>query len=142
MQRADFVELFEIMAGLPVTIRLLDPPLHEFLPHEDARGERRRGQALGMPPRSCRRASAELHEFNPMLGFRGCRLAIRYPEITEMQARAIFEAASTSQKTGKPVMPEIMIPLVAYGASSTSCAMSIVDAAEAVESETGARSST
>ncbi len=92
MQRADFTEIFEIMAGLPVTIRLLDPPLHEFLPHEEKeaaavarRARRPAGKAAG--------AHAELHEINPMLGFRGCRLAIRYPEITEMQARAIFEAA-------------------------------------------------
>ena len=93
MQRADFVELFEIMDGLPVTIRLLDPPLHEFLPHTEreiaevaASHGRRRAKARATAPR-------ELHEFNPMLGFRGCRLAIAYPEIAEMQARAIFEAA-------------------------------------------------
>ena len=93
MQRADFEELFEIMAGLPVTIRLLDPPLHEFLPHQ-RRGDRRPSPSeLGMPLEKLQARVAELHEFNPMLGFRGCRLAIRYPEITEMQARAIFEAA-------------------------------------------------
>ncbi len=103
MQRADFEELFEIMAGLPVTIRLLDPPLHEFLPHdEEDAGSAGRG-ARGAASEAAARV-AELHEFNPMLGFRGCRLAIRYPEITEMQARAIFEAAvSRAGKTGKPV---------------------------------------
>ena len=92
MQRADFDELFEIMAGLPVTIRLLDPPLHEFLPHEDKEAEAV-ARELGMPVEKLQARVAELHEFNPMLGFRGCRLAMRYPEITEMQARAIFEAA-------------------------------------------------
>ena len=92
MQRADFVELFKIMGGLPVTIRLLDPPLHEFLPHtEEEIAEV--AAAMGADPRSSPTAPRELHEFNPMLGFRGCRLAIAYPEIAEMQARAIFEAA-------------------------------------------------
>ena len=115
MQRADFVELFEIMDGLPVTIRLLDPPLHEFLPH--TRGGDRRGRATRMgadPQASSRTARRELHEFNPMLGFRGCRLAIAYPEIAEMQARAIFEAAvEAGKRTGKPVVPEVMVPLIA-----------------------------
>ena len=114
MQRADFEELFEIMAGLPVTIRLLDPPLHEFLPHEEKEAAAV-AKELGVPLEKLQARVAELHEFNPMLGFRGCRLAIRYPEITEMQARAIFEAAvSAAKKTGKPVVPEVMIPLVAY----------------------------
>ena len=87
MQRADFTKLFEIMAGLPVTIRLLDPPLHEFLPHED-KETREVAAALGVPLARLQERIKELHEVNPMLGFRGCRLAIRYPEITEMQARA------------------------------------------------------
>ena len=114
MQRADFEAIFEIMAGLPVTIRLLDPPLHEFLPHEDKEAAAV-AKALGVAVEKLRARVAELHEFNPMLGFRGCRLAIRYPEITETQARAIFEAAVTAaKKTGKPVVPEVMIPLVAY----------------------------
>ena len=92
MQRADFVELFTIMSGLPVTIRLLDPPLHEFLPHSDEEVAEV-AEAMGAVGDKLQRRAAELHEFNPMLGFRGCRLAIAYPEIAEMQARAIFEAA-------------------------------------------------
>ncbi len=113
MQRADFVELFEIMHGLPVTIRLLDPPLHEFLPHtEEEIAEV--AAAMGADPRKLADRARELHEFNPMLGFRGCRLAIAYPEIAEMQARAIFEAAvEAGKRTGKPVVPEVMVPLIA-----------------------------
>ncbi|HQF31397.1 MAG TPA: pyruvate, phosphate dikinase, partial [Hyphomicrobiales bacterium] len=113
MQRADFVELFEIMKGLPVTIRLLDPPLHEFLP-KTAEEIAEVSAAMGVPAdRLAERADA-LHEFNPMLGHRGCRLAISYPEIAEMQARAIFEAAVEAGKsTGSPVVPEVMVPLVA-----------------------------
>ncbi len=92
MQRADFVELFEIMRGLPVTIRLLDPPLHEFLPHSEEEIAEV-AAAMGADAKKLADRARELHEFNPMLGFRGCRLAIAYPEIAEMQARAIFEAA-------------------------------------------------
>src|SRR5580700_2295579 len=112
MQRADFVELFKIMGALPVTIRLLDPPLHEFLPHtEEEIAEV--AEAMGADPKKLADRARELHEFNPMLGFRGCRLAIAYPEIAEMQARAIFEAAGTAGRdTGKPVAPEIMVPLI------------------------------
>jgi pyruvate,orthophosphate dikinase len=113
MQRKDFIELFEIMAGLPVTIRLLDPPLHEFLPHKDEE-IREVANVLGADEGKIRHRLAQLDEFNPMLGHRGCRLAITYPEIAEMQARAIFEAAvEAAAKTGKPVEPEVMIPLVA-----------------------------
>jgi pyruvate,orthophosphate dikinase len=113
MQREDFIELFEIMQGLPVTIRLLDPPLHEFLPHSDEEVAEV-AQAMGANPDKLRRRAQELSEFNPMLGFRGCRLAIAYPEIAEMQARAIFEAAVVSaKKTGKAVVPEVMVPLIA-----------------------------
>jgi pyruvate,orthophosphate dikinase len=113
MQRKDFVELFEIMAGLPVTIRLLDPPLHEFLPHKDHEIAEV-ASVLGADEGKIRHRLAQLDEFNPMLGHRGCRLAISYPEIAEMQARAIFEAAvEAAAKTGKPVEPEVMIPLVA-----------------------------
>jgi pyruvate,orthophosphate dikinase len=113
MQRADFVALFEIMGGLPVTIRLLDPPLHEFLPHSDEEIAEV-AEAMGTSPRKLAERARELHEFNPMLGFRGCRLAIAYPEIAEMQARAIFEAAvEAGRSTGKPVEPEIMVPLIA-----------------------------
>lgn len=112
MQRQDFIELFEIMAGLPVTIRLLDPPLHEFLPHKDEEIQQV-AQVLGADEGKIRHRLAQLHEFNPMLGHRGCRLAITYPEIAEMQARAIFEAAiEAARKTVHPVSPEVMIPLV------------------------------
>jgi pyruvate,orthophosphate dikinase len=93
MQRADFAELFEIMAGLPVTIRLLDPPLHEFLPHSGEAEFEEVAKATGIGVEMLKQRASELHEFNPMLGHRGCRLAITYPEIYEMQARAIFEAA-------------------------------------------------
>jgi pyruvate, orthophosphate dikinase len=112
MQRSDFVELFTIMAGLPVTIRLLDPPLHEFLPKsEDEIAEV--AASLKVAPEKLRQRTEALHEFNPMLGHRGCRLAVSYPEIAEMQARAIFEAAvEAGRTTGSPVVPEIMVPLV------------------------------
>src|SRR5512139_4063633 len=113
MQRADFVELFEIMAGRPVTIRLLDPPLHEFLPHGKAEIADV-SAAMGADPKKLAARASELSEFNPMLGFRGCRIAIAYPEIAEMQARAIFEAAvEAAKRTGKPVVPEVMVPLIA-----------------------------
>ncbi|HQT75158.1 MAG TPA: pyruvate, phosphate dikinase, partial [Acidiphilium sp.] len=111
-QRQDFVALFRIMAGLPVTIRLLDPPLHEFLPHGEAELEEV-AQALGMGVDAMRQRAAELSEANPMLGHRGCRLGISFPEIYEMQARAIFEAAlEVAAEAGKAPVPEIMIPLV------------------------------
>jgi pyruvate, orthophosphate dikinase len=113
MQRADFVELFEIMKGLPVTIRLLDPPLHEFLPHTQAEIEEV-ARAMNTDPRRLADRARDLAEFNPMLGFRGCRLAIAYPEIAEMQSRAIFEAAVEAEKrTGKAVGLEVMVPLIA-----------------------------
>jgi pyruvate, orthophosphate dikinase len=112
MQRSDFAALFKLMQGLPVTIRLLDPPLHEFLPHTDAEVAEV-AKAMGADPVKLKRRAEELHEFNPMLGFRGCRLAIAYPEIAEMQARAIFEAAlDAAAETGAPVTPEVMVPLV------------------------------
>ncbi|MBB6260354.1 pyruvate,orthophosphate dikinase [Paenochrobactrum gallinarii] len=112
MQRADFAEIFEIMKGLPVTIRLLDPPLHEFLPRTDAEIAEV-ATAMDVSPELLRERSESLHEFNPMLGHRGCRLAISYPEIAEMQARAIFEAAvEAAKKTGEAVVPEVMVPLV------------------------------
>jgi pyruvate,orthophosphate dikinase len=139
MQRSDFEQLFEIMGERPVTIRLLDPPLHEFLPHE-AREAAVVAKALGITPEKLKARITELHEFNPMLGFRGCRLAIRYPEITEMQARAIFEAAiAAARKTGKAVTPEVMIPLVAYRAEYDLLANVIRDTARTVEAETGAK---
>ncbi|TIU51317.1 MAG: pyruvate, phosphate dikinase [Mesorhizobium sp.] len=112
MQRSDFLELFEIMAGLPVTIRLLDPPLHEFLPKTEAELAEV-AVAMNVSPDKLRQRTEALHEFNPMLGHRGCRLAVSYPEIAEMQARAIFEAAvEAGKKAGALVVPEIMVPLV------------------------------
>ncbi|RPI46591.1 MAG: pyruvate, phosphate dikinase, partial [Hyphomicrobiaceae bacterium] len=138
VQRADFEALFEIMAGLPVTIRLLDPPLHEFLPHE-AKEAAAVAHELGVPVEKLNARVAELHEFNPMLGFRGCRLAVRYPEIAETQARAIFEAAiNAGRKTGKPVVPEVMIPLIAYRTEFDLLRTTIVATANAVRKETGA----
>jgi len=111
-QRKDFEELFEIMEGLPVTIRLLDPPLHEFLPHEEEQ-MKEVAKELGVPFEKIKERNEQLKEFNPMLGFRGCRLAIVYPEIYEMQVRAIFQAACNMKKKGKDVKLEVMIPIVA-----------------------------
>jgi len=112
-QRGDFAQIFEIMAGLPVTIRLLDPPLHEFLPHEEEEFAEV-AAAANVGVETLKRRAAELHEFNPMLGHRGCRLGVTYPEIYEMQTRAIFEAAvDVAQKTGDAPIPEVMVPLVA-----------------------------
>ncbi|UVI38827.1 pyruvate, phosphate dikinase [Qipengyuania spongiae] len=111
-QRGDFESIFRAMAGLPCTIRLLDPPLHEFLPHSDAEFEDL-AESTGIAVEKLRRRAAELHEFNPMLGHRGCRLGITYPEIYEMQARAIFEAACNVAADGEAPVPEIMIPLIA-----------------------------
>lgn len=111
MQRADFVQLFEIMAGLPVCIRLFDPPLHEFLPH-DREGMRELAEALDKPLSEVIRRSEALSEFNPMLGMRGVRLGVVLPEIYAMQAQAIFEATAEVARKGAPVVPEIMIPLV------------------------------
>jgi len=111
LQRADFAGLFEVMAGRPVVIRTIDPPLHEFLPHDDE-GIEALARATHRAPSQVRGRVAELHESNPMLGHRGCRLGISYPEITEMQARAIFEAACDVAARGIPVKPEVMIPLV------------------------------
>jgi pyruvate,orthophosphate dikinase len=112
-QRADFRAIFEVMAGLPVTIRLLDPPLHEFLPQGNAEFEEL-SEAIGIGVETLKRRAGELHEMNPMLGHRGCRLGITFPEIYEMQARAIFEAAcDVAQASGDAVVPEVMIPLVA-----------------------------
>ena len=137
MQRKDFAELFEIMQGLPVTIRLLDPPLHEFLPHTDEEIAEV-ASAMNTDPAKLKRRAAELHEFNPMLGFRGVRIAIAYPEIAEMQARAIFEGAvQAGKKTGQPVTAEIMVPLVMTRAELDLTKARIVAMAEAVAKETG-----
>ncbi|MGL5361592.1 MAG: pyruvate, phosphate dikinase [Bosea sp. (in: a-proteobacteria)] len=138
MQRNDFVQLFKIMQGLPVTIRLLDPPLHEFLPHSDSEMADV-AKVIGTSIEKLKRRAAELHEFNPMLGFRGVRLAIAYPEIAEMQARAIFEAAVIAAKeTGAPVTPEVMVPLVMTRAELDLVKGRIDAMAQAVKVETGA----
>ena len=139
MQRGDFVELFEIMKGLPVTIRLLDPPLHEFLPHGDE-DIAEVAAAMGVDPKKIEHRAKELAEFNPMLGFRGCRIAIAYPEIAEMQARAIFEAAvEAGKRTGKPVVPEVMVPLIATKAELDIVKARIDAMAQAVMKETGVK---
>jgi len=113
LQRKDFAGIFEVMAGWPVTIRTIDPPLHEFLPHEE-KDQRALAGEMGISYEKVKERVDSLHEFNPMLGFRGCRLGIIYPEITEMQARAIFEAAAATKKKGIEVEPEVMIPLVGH----------------------------
>ncbi len=139
MQRGDFLELFKIMGGLPVTIRLLDPPLHEFLPHTEAEIAEV-AAAMGADPKLLADRARELHEFNPMLGFRGCRLAIAYPEIAEMQARAIFEAAvEVGRETGATIVPEIMVPLIATKAELDIVKARIDAMAAAVGKETGAK---
>ncbi len=139
MQRADFVGLFEIMKGLPVTIRLLDPPLHEFLPHTDEELAEV-AKAMEVEPEKLRERALALHEFNPMLGHRGCRLAISYPEIAETQARAIFEAAADVEAaSGETVEPEIMVPLVAMATELVRVREMIERAADAVAEERGKR---
>jgi pyruvate,orthophosphate dikinase len=112
-QKADFVGIFKELKGLPATIRFLDPPLHEFLPHDHA-AQNLLAEKLGVSVDKVSQRVKDLHEFNPMLGFRGCRLGLVYPEISEMQARAVFEAAAEVQKQGIKVKPEIMIPLVGF----------------------------
>jgi len=112
-QRDDFIGIFKALKGHPATIRFLDPPLHEFLPQSEAQQRELAGK-LGIPVEKIAHRVHELHEFNPMLGFRGCRLGIKYPEITAMQARAVFEAAAASRKAGVKANPEIMIPLVGF----------------------------
>ncbi len=112
-QKGDFVGIFKVLKGLPATIRFLDPPLHEFLPHED-KAQQDLAAKMGVPVEKIKQRVKELHEFNPMLGFRGCRLGIVYSEISEMQARAVFEAAAEVQKSGIKVKPEVMIPLVGF----------------------------
>ncbi|MBN2263443.1 MAG: pyruvate, phosphate dikinase [Prolixibacteraceae bacterium] len=111
IQRQDFKDVFKAMAGLPVTVRLLDPPLHEFVPHEDD-NQKEMANEMGISVEVVKQKVADLHEFNPMLGHRGCRLGNTYPEITEMQARAIIEAALDLKKEGVKTFPEIMIPLI------------------------------
>jgi pyruvate,orthophosphate dikinase len=135
-QREDFEGLFKAMKGFPVTIRTLDPPLHEFLPH-DEKGQQEMADRMGVKVQVIAERVKALHEFNPMLGFRGCRLGIVYPEITEMQCRAIFEAACNVQKAGTKVEPEIMIPLVGFLPELKAQAKIVHDTAKAVFKEKG-----
>jgi pyruvate, orthophosphate dikinase len=137
-QREDFAGIFKAMKGKPVTIRTLDPPLHEFLPH-DEKGQAEVAKDMGVPASKVAERVKSLHEFNPMLGFRGCRLGIVYPEITEMQARAIFEAACDVQKAGIEVEPEVMIPLVAFLPELKTQARIVRDTAEKVFAEKGVK---
>ena len=129
MQRGDFYEIFKALNGLPVTIRLLDPPLHEFLPN-DSTTRHETALQLGMSVEELSQKIAKHHEFNPMLGFRGCRLAVVYPEILEMQVRAIIEAAIQAKREGYDVKPEIMIPLVGIDKEFIFCkekALKVID---------------
>jgi len=137
MQRGDFAAIFKEMAGLPVTIRLLDPPLHEFLPQKEEEFEEV-AAAAGTNARKLRARAIALHESNPMLGHRGCRLGITYPEIYEMQARAILEAAlEVEEGGGDPVQLEIMIPLVGFKAELDILAGKIAAIADAIRKERG-----
>ena len=136
LQRKDFQGIFEVMAGRPVTIRTIDPPLHEFLPHEE-KEQRQVAAEMGISYEKVRERVESLHEFNPMLGFRGCRLGIIYPEITEMQARAIFEAAAATRKKRIEVEPEVMIPLVGNVKELADQEKIVRQTAEAVMKEQG-----
>jgi len=138
MQREDFYGIFKAMEGFGVTIRLLDPPLHEFLPH-DLESQKEMAKELGITVDDVKAKVEELHEFNPMLGHRGCRLGITYPEITEMQARAIFEAACQLVKEGVDVKPEVMVPLVGHVKELIMQKDIIVKTAEAVMKEMGVK---
>ncbi len=138
LQRKDFAGIFEVMAGRPVTIRTIDPPLHEFLPHAE-KDQRELAADMGLSYEKVRDRVESLHEFNPMLGFRGCRLGIIYPEITEMQARAIFEAAADTKKKGIDVEPEVMIPLVGNVKELANQDKLVRRAADAVMKEKGVK---
>jgi pyruvate,orthophosphate dikinase len=138
LQRHDFSGIFEVMNGRPVTIRTIDPPLHEFLPHEEQE-QRALAEQMGLPFEKVKERVASLHEFNPMLGFRGCRLGLIYPEITEMQARAIFEAAAATKKKGLEVEPEVMIPLVGNVKEFDHQAKIVRETAAAVMKEQGVK---
>src|SRR5436305_14543576 len=137
-QRGDFIGIFTALKGLPATIRFLDPPLHEFLPNDHAQ-QSELANKLGLTVEHIARRVHELHEFNPMLGFRGCRLGIVYPEITEMQARAILEAACDAAKEGVKVEPEIMIPLVGFVTELKAQAKIVRETAEKVFAEKGVK---
>jgi len=134
LQRDDFIGIFEVMEGLPVTIRLLDPPLHEFLPVSDEDIERV-AKELQIDSKDLKNKVEQLKEFNPMLGHRGCRLGISYPEISRMQARAIFEAQAEMIKNGKKVIVEVMIPLVGHVNEIRFLKKHIKEVAEEVEKE-------
>ena len=139
MQRGDFEAIFRVMRGLPVTVRLLDPPLHEFLPHSDDEIQEV-AEASGMDAEKLKARAHKLHEFNPMLGHRGCRLGVSYPEIYEMQARAIIEAAvNIAAETGDEVIPEIMVPLVGIREELAFLKARIDDIAATVLKERGAK---
>jgi len=138
LQRKDFAGIFEVMNGRPVTIRTIDPPLHEFLPHEE-KDQRALAAEMGLSYEKVKERVESLHEFNPMLGFRGCRLGIIYPEITEMQARAIFEAAAATKKKGIEVEPEVMIPLVGHVKELAHQEKLVRQTAEAVMKEQGVK---
>ncbi|MHC4521441.1 MAG: putative PEP-binding protein, partial [Planctomycetota bacterium] len=138
LQRGDFEGIFTAMSGLPVTVRLLDPPLHEFLP-QDAASQAEMARRLGVKPKVVKDKVASLHEFNPMLGHRGCRLSITYPAIARMQARAIIEAALNVKKKGKKAIPEIMIPLVGAVAELKAVKDEVVDEIKAVFKERKAK---
>jgi len=133
-QRSDFLGIFKELKGFPATIRFLDPPLHEFLPHSKEQ-QMDLSRKLGIPVEKIMHRVHELHEFNPMLGFRGCRLGIKFPEITEMQARAVFEAAADAQKAGIKAKPEIMIPLVGFKRELDLQVAVVHAAAKAVQAE-------
>ncbi|MEI8218231.1 MAG: putative PEP-binding protein, partial [Elusimicrobiota bacterium] len=135
-QQDDFEGIFRALEGKPACIRFLDPPLHEFLPH-DGKQQGDLATKLGIPVEKVTKRVHELHEFNPMLGFRGCRLGIGYPEISEMQARAVFQAAAKVQKEGTKVKPEIMIPLVGFKKELDLQVAIVHRVAKAVMKETG-----
>ncbi|MBC7289599.1 MAG: pyruvate, phosphate dikinase, partial [Armatimonadetes bacterium] len=135
-QKEDFKAILEVMDGKPVIVRLLDPPLHEFLPREE-NDVREVAELTGKTPEEIRRLAAELHEFNPMLGHRGCRLGITFPEIYKMQVRALFEAACELKKEGKNPKPEVMIPLVGIPEELEYTRRDAVEVAEAVMREQG-----
>jgi pyruvate,orthophosphate dikinase len=135
-QREDFEGIFRALEGRPATIRFLDPPLHEFVPHETS-AQKELAAKLGISTSAVAKRVAALHEFNPMLGHRGCRLGISYPEISEMQARAVFEAAAKVQKDGIKVRPEIMIPLVGFKKELDNQVEIVHAVAKQVQKETG-----
>jgi pyruvate,orthophosphate dikinase len=137
-QRSDFFGIFKELKGFPATIRFLDPPLHEFLPHAKEQ-QMDLSRKLNMPVERIMSRVHELHEFNPMLGFRGCRLGIKYPEITAMQARAVFEAAVEANKQGFKAKPEIMIPLVGFKKELDLQVAIVHETAKAVQKEKGVK---